>query len=259
MLKRAASLARLFLFAPARAADESMKEESLLPCLAIYIAFTAAYLLFFMFKPFDFPDQNAAYPREPQTLMFWFKVMLWQPPLEAVWIAFLLGLVAWFRTGSLAVKLTGGALWAALPFVLIGVYAAADTYRATLIAKVLLAIGPALWIGLFIPLWRRMTRSELMPVITFMLGVNAIGILILAPMIASIFLGSPGFFMGSQAAGGFWILGCGTLGLRRLTGLRLPRAFMAVLLSMFFQIAVAFTLYLLHIVPKDILKALLYA
>ena len=34
---------------------------------------------------------------------------------------------------------------------------------------------------------------------------------------------------------------------------------MAVLLSMFFQIAVAFTLYLLHIVPKDILKALLYA
>ena len=259
MLKSAVVLAKLFLFSPSRAADESQKEENLLPCLGIYLAFTAAYILFFIFKPFDFPDQNAPFPREPQTLMFWFKVMLWQPPLEAAWIAFLIGLVAWFRKGSLAVKLTCGVGWAAIPFILMGIYSAADTYKATRIATAMMAIGPAVWIGLFTPFWRQTTQAQAMPVITFMLGVNAIGVIILAPMILAILVGSSSFFMASQAAGGFWILACATIGLRRLTGLRLPRAFMAVLLSMFFQIAIAFTLYLLHIVPKDVLKALLYA
>jgi hypothetical protein len=81
----------------------------------------------------------------------------------------------------------------------------------------------------------------------------------LVPMGLAASLRSKELFMASQAAGGFWILGCATVGLRRLTGLRLPRVFMAVLLSMFFQIALAFTLHILGLVPKDILKALLYA
>ena len=253
MLRHIGTLAKLFVFSPLRAADESQKEENLLPCLWIYIAFTAAYLLFSVFKPFDFPDQNAPFPREPQPLMFWFKVMLWQPPLEAAGIAFLLGLVAWFRSGSLAVKLTCGVGWAAMPFLLMAAYAGDK------ISKNLLAVFSLVWLGLFAPLWKRWSRAEILPIVTFMLGVNTIGIIILAPMILSVFLGGSGLFMASQAVATFWMLGCETLGLRRLTGLRLPRAFMAVLLSMFFQIAVAFTLYLLHLVPKDVLKALLYA
>ena len=48
-------------------------------------------------------------------------------------------------------------------------------------------------------------------------------------------------------------------GLRRLTGLRLPRVLMAVLLSLPFQVAVVIALYLLGLVPKDILKTLIYA
>jgi len=54
-----------------------------------------------------------------------------------------------------------------------------------------------------------------------------------------------------------WMLGAGTLGLRELCALRLPRAFMAMLLSLVFQISAAFTLHLLGLVPKDILKAMM--
>jgi len=237
-----------------RAAKASRQEDNFVPCLAIYLAFTLGYMLFFRFKPFDFPDQNAAFPREPQTLMFWFKTMLWQPPLEAAWVAFLLGLAAWFRSGRLPARLLGAVAWCAAPFVLMAAYAAHAG-----IGKAALAAGSLVWLGLFLPLWLRATRAEALPVLNFMLGVNAVGAAVLAPMILAVWLRGSALFMAAQAAGGFWILGCATLGLRELTGLRLPRAFMAVLLSMFFQIALAFTLHLLGVVPKDILKALLYA
>jgi hypothetical protein len=254
MLKRILSLSRSFLFSPGKAADACKKGSSLAPCMWIYLAFTAAYMLFFTLKPFDFPDRNAALPREPQTLLFWFKVMLWQPPLEAAWIAFLLGLLAWFKNGRMPLRLTGAVAWTALPYVLLGAYAAQDG-----ISKTILLAGFLVWLGLFIPFWRRTARSEALPVAGFMLGINVIGLAVLLPMLLATLLRSSSMFMAAQAAGGFWILGCGTLGLRRLTGLRLPRTFMAVLLSMFFQIAFAFTLHLLGLVPKDILKALLYA
>jgi hypothetical protein len=81
----------------------------------------------------------------------------------------------------------------------------------------------------------------------------------LLPMALAVFIDADSLFKGAQIAGGLWVLLCGTLGLRALTDLRLPRCFMAVLMSMFMQIAFAFTLHMLGIVPKDILKALLYA
>ena len=255
MFNRILSLSRLFLFSPSRAADASLEEENLAPCLWIYLAFMAGYILFFAVKPFDLPDQSSAFPREPQTLMFWFKVVLWQPPLEAAWIAFLLGLVAWLREGALPVRLASALTWTAAPYVLTAVYYAAKGGMS----KTALAAGSLVWLGLFVPLWRRASRAEVVSLATFMLGVNAVGVAALAPMTLAALAGSSGLFMASQAAGGFWILVCGTLGLRRLTGLRLPRAFMAMLLSMFFQIALALTLHFLGLVPKDILKALLYA
>ena len=72
-----------------------------------------------------------------------------------------------------------------------------------------LGLGALVWLGLFAPLWRRLTRAEVMPVVLFMLGVNAVGVAMLAPMVLAT--------------------------------------------------ALALTLHLLGLVPKDILKALLYA
>lgn len=246
------SLARGFLVSPVRSAAAARRPESLAPGLWIYLAFMAAYLVFFWLKPWDFPDRNAPFPRENQGLFFWFKVILWQPPLETAWIVFLMGLLVWFQTGFLALKLAAATAWAAGPFVLMAAYVQKDG-----ISKSALAAGSLACAALFYPLLRRAPPWR--PLVSFMLGLNAIGLALLVPMTAAVLIDSPELFKFSQVAGGLWILGAGTLGLRELTGLRLPRAFMAVLLSMFFQIAFAFTLHLLGVVPKDILKALLYA
>ena len=60
-------LARLFLFSPSKAAKESRREEALYPCLGLYVAMAAGYLLFYWLKPYDFPDRYAALPRELQS------------------------------------------------------------------------------------------------------------------------------------------------------------------------------------------------
>ncbi len=249
MLRRIGTLAKIFLTSPSRAVEASRDEKNLAPCLWIYAAFTVATMLFFMLKPGDFPDQSAAYPHE-----FWFKVMLWQPPLEAAWLAGLLGLAVWFRQGSLPVRLALAVVWTAAPLGL-SVYAVAGTN--TDIAHWALGLE-ALALVLFVPLWRQLKRSEALPVAIFMLSVNIIGIVMLAPMVLATLLRSSNLFTATQVVGGFWILGWGTMGLRQLTGLRLPRAFMAVLLSMFFQIYVALALNLLGLLSKTILKALVF-
>lgn len=251
---RCARLTRLFVRSPERAAEACLERDSLAPNVALYAAFAVASMLFFWLKPFDFPDINAAFPRDEQGLLFWFKVTLWQPPLEAAWILFLLGLTQWLRSGVLGLKLLSGVLWTAVPLALIAAYT--QTHG---LSKPLFALGEAASFALFVPLLAGFPKEELFPVASFMIGLNVLGLIMLAPMIAAVPLASPSLFNAAQLAGGLWMLGAGTLGLRRLTGMRLPRAFMAVLLSMFFQISLAFALHFLGLVPKEILKALLYA
>src|SRR5690349_1925592 len=88
-------LARYALFSPRQAAQESKNEENFKPALLIYLLFLIGYILFFWLKPLDFPDTGARVG-ENGGLLFWLKVMFWQPPLEAAWIVFLTGFVVWF-------------------------------------------------------------------------------------------------------------------------------------------------------------------
>jgi len=259
MLRETLQLARQYLLAPSKGAEAAREEKSLAPSLWIYVAFTAGYLLFYWLKPFDFPDKNAPLLREPLGLFFWFKVVLWQPPLELAWIVFLMGLVAWFREGSLPVRLAAGVAWAASPFLLIVAYLQQEpSLLWPSISRPLFAAGSLVWLALFYPLLKKTPKPDWRPLISFMLGINIIGIVLLIPMAAAVFMDSPDMFKAAQIAGGLWILGASMLGLRVLTGLRLPRAFMAVLLSMLFQAALALTLFALGLVPKEILKALFY-
>lgn len=249
----AAELARACLFKPKRAAEESRRPGSLTPALWIYLVYLLASAVFFAWKPFDFPDPAAPFPRETQNLWFWLKVMLWQPPLELLWIGLLLALVEWFRAGKLFFRLVAAVAATAVPFVLLVVYKQGGLgwWGFALLSLVWAALM-AFWAA-------RAPAESWRPVAALMLALNAIGLLMLAPMALSAAVGSPQLFQAAQIGGGLWVLLCGTLALRALTGLRLPRCFMAVLLSMFMQIAVAFTLHMLGLVPKDILKALLLA
>lgn len=253
-------LARRCLFSPSEAAAASRAPGALPAAAWIYAAFLLATAVFYAWKPFDFPERNAAFPREAQGFAFWIKVMLWQPPLELAWVAFLIGLVQWFRDGKLFPRILGAAVAAAIPFVLLVLYRMSGLPWAAYFAL------SAAWFAGMAWLARRAPREDWAPVAALMLALNIVGLAMLAPMALAVALDSTALFQGAQIAGGLWVLGCATLGLRALTrhdrpegGLRLPRCFMAVLLSMFMQIAFAFTLHMLGLVPKDILKALLYA
>jgi hypothetical protein len=248
------SLSRRVLLAPTEAAAASRAPASLAPSAWIYGGFLLANAFFYAWKPFDFPDANVPMLRETQDLAFWLKVMLWQPPLELAWIAFLVALARWFADGKLFWRLLGAVAATAAPIVLLVLYKQGGLSRPAYM------LASCAWLGL-IGYWARPRAPEFpwKAVAALMLALNAIGIAALAPMSLAVLAGAAGLYKGAQIVGGLWILGSGTLALRALTGLRLPRCFMSLLLSMFMQVAFAFTLHMLGLVPKDILKALLYA
>jgi hypothetical protein len=248
------ALSRDCLFSPSRGAQANRKNGNIPQNLIIYALFLFGSLIFYWLKPWNFPDHYAPFPRDIQDFSFWFRVMLWQPPLEIVWIGCLLGLVSWLEKGNLMVRLTSALAWTAAPFILIVFYAQKQG-----IPKPLFALGELISFALFIPLLRRWKKEDWIPVVGFMLGINIIGLLILIPMEVSVFLNSAKLFDASQILGGLWMLWAGMMGLRALRGMRLSRAFLAMLFSLFFQIAFAFAIHFMGIVPKEILKALLYA
>jgi hypothetical protein len=241
------------LLSPSRAAENAARPGSAVPAAWIYAAFLLVSAVFYAAKPFDFPDRNAAFPRQAQGLWFWLRVMAWQPPLEAAWIVFLLGLLEWFREGKLFWRLLGGVAATAFPFIALVVHQNGGMGRAGYAAC---AAG---WLLLMALGMRRSPRAAWLPTASLMLALNAIGLAAVPAMALAVGLDADGLYKGAQVASGLWMLLCAALSLRALSGLRMPRCFMAVLLSMFMQIAFAFTLHMLGLVPKEILKALLYA
>ncbi|MBI5629564.1 MAG: hypothetical protein HY921_01630 [Elusimicrobia bacterium] len=243
----------LFLKSPRRAAEACRNESALGPNMKIYIAFVACSTIFYWLKPWDFPDQLSAEPAASHDLLFWLKVMLWQPPLEAAWIAFLIGFIAWFKNGSWPLRFSCAVLWTGAVFWLTIAYGQGAIGKSAYAAASLACLSP------FAFLLRKLNAAEAKSLAAFLLGLNAIGIVLLLPMEGAVGLDWPNLFKAAQILGGLWILAAGTTGVKTLSGLRLPRAFMAVLLSLFFQMSLAITLYLSGAVPKEILKALLYA
>lgn len=251
---RTLNLCRDYLFFPTRGAEQNQPDGKPSQNLAIYAVFLIASLLFYWLKPWNFPDALAPVPRQAQDFYFWFRVMLWQPPLEIAWILCLLGLISWLERGSLFFKLTTALAWTAAPIILIVFYA-----QKRGIPKSLFTFGEIVIFALFIPFWLRWKKDNWRAVAGFMIGLNVIGAVILLPMILSVFLNSEKLFDGAQILGGLWMLWGGMMGLRALREMRLSRAFLAVFFSLIFQIAFAFALYFMGAVPKEILKALLYA
>ena len=247
-------LCRDYLFFPARGAAKNKENGEMVLNASLYLVFLLLSLLFYWLKPWNFPDHYAPFPSQSPNFYFWLKVMLWQPPLEIVWILCLFGLMLWLEKGNLLFKLITSVFWTAMPFILIIFYV-----KKNGISKVWFDLGEILCFALFIFPLLKIKKAEAWPIAGFMLGLNVIGIVLLLPMVLSIFLDSNTIFNGSQVVGGLWMLWAGMMGLRELRGIRLSRAFLAVLFSLLFQIAFAFALYFMGLVPKEILKALLYA
>jgi hypothetical protein len=266
MPKNLFKTAWLFLRSPEKAAREHKKPQLDTACLWLYVSSVLAFMLLFWVKPFDFPDRIAAVPPEMQDFGYWLKAELWNPVLEAGWVFFLLALLRFYRSGSWPVRLASSVLWTVAPYVLIVAYA-----RPVSFPKWAFAFGSGIWLASYFPVIRRAGKSEWWPLINFSMGVNVIMFPIVALLsfalilhvigipsiqIAGYELGPEKLFMGVQIGGGLWLLAASTVGIRELTGLRLPRAFMAVILSLFLQAALAICLHFLG--APGVLAALLY-
>lgn len=240
-----------FIRSPKAAAAAAKKPENFRRCLEIYGVFLFTSMLFYWIKPADFPESMGP----AHGLGFWFKTMfLWQPVFEALSIALLLGLVQWFKSGSMAVRLVGGVAWAA--FVLLINVVAYTQQNGT--SKPVFALGALAGFAPFFFLLRGLPATEWKPVAAFMLGLSSLGLVQNAGLVPATWALSPSLYKGVQVTVALWMLGAGTSGLRDLTGLRLPRAFLALFLSMFFLIAAAFTLHLLGFPAEALKAALLY-
>ncbi len=191
-------------------------------------------------------------PQEIQNFLYWFKVNLWHPLLDASWIILLLGLLRWFKEGRLGARMLGAAAWAALPGLLILLYSNMKAFP-----WFGLALGTAAWLYPLRPLLRGMTREEWFPMALFMVALNALGLVILLPMSVCLAGRWREAFMAAQIGGGLWMLRNGALGIRELSGLRLSRAFLAVLFSLFHLVGLSFLLHFLG-APPAILKAVFY-
>ena len=205
MAERAWPFARKCLFSPAAAARAAREPGALRAASLIYAAFLAGYWAFFTFKPFDFPEQTAPAPRELMDAAYWLKVVLWQPPLEAAWIAFLIGMAVFFERGALAVRTAVGVAWWAAFVILVVAYAQLHG-----LSKPVFALGTLAALVPFYPLIRRSPPEKNTAILAFMVGTNAIGVALFAPMAAAVLLASPRLYYAAQIGGGFWILGVGT-------------------------------------------------
>jgi len=252
-VKKALSFGRLFLTSPAKAAAACESDRALLDACKIYGLTLLAAAVFYRFKPYDFPDANAAIPGGPQGLFFWIKVMLWQPLLMSALIAFAAVLLRWMRDGWLPLKVVTSFFWCAIPLILTVFYVKNQLPKAAFGALMILWTLPGAYVASGVPAreWRLLAA--------FLLGLNVVELAAIVPEAVVTVMRWEAGYKAVVGAAGFWMLIGGALGLKALAPQRpLPRALLPLLFALVLQIEVVIAAFMLGWLPVETLKALLY-
>ena len=252
-MKKTLSFGRLFLISPAQAAAACVEDSALLKSLKVYALTLLAAALFYRFKPYDFPDANAAVPLGPQGLFFWFKVMAWQPLLMGALIAFAAVLLRWLKDGWLPIKVATSFFWCAVPLILTVSYVKNGIPKFAFGALMLLWAMPAVYVGKDIP------KREWLPLAAFLLGLNVVELAAMLPEAVVTIMRWEAGYKAVVGLAGLWMLVGGALGIKHLPpGRPLPRALLPLLFALVLQIEVVIAAFMLGWLPIETLKALLY-
>jgi len=220
--------------------------------LKVYAVWIAASLLSFWMKPFDFPDINAAVAAPVQDLAFWSKVAVWEPVLAALNIALTTLVLHWMREGWLPLKTAAATLWSAFPLIL------TISLTRSAIGKPLFSLLFLLWAVPGALVARRIPRAQWRHVTSFLLGINAVAIVLLLPQAAAAVLRSEVLYKASLVLTVVWLLACGGVGLKSLTKTSLPRAVLAFLFANLALNVALMAAYQLGWLPLEVLKVLVY-
>lgn len=253
-VRAALAFGRLFLTRPAEAAAASARPGAWRAGLALYAALAVAQLASSWFNPLSFLDPTA--PMLPaQGPGFWLRVAAWQPVLFALSAALTLLTLEWMRDGWLPLKTMAATAWTAAPVAMTLAYAdpTAGLSRKPLAAVLVLWTLPAVWIGRRVPAARWRTGGA------FLLGLSAVQLACLAAEYALVvpLRSMTGFYVLSGVTL-VWILWCAGSGLRRVFDTSSPRAVLAFLFSILVTAVVPSLAYLLGLMPKEVLKVVLY-
>ncbi len=252
-MRKTLRFASLFVFSPAKAAAACVEDGALLEGLKVYGLALFAAIIFYRFKPYDFPDANAAVPMVSQGLLFWLKVMLWQPLLMGALIGFCGVLLRWTKDGWLPVKLATSFFWSAIPLIL------TVFYVKNVLPKAYFSIFLVVWALPGLMIARRVCAREWRVLAAFLLGLNAVELAAMFPEAVVTLMRWEAGYKGVIGLAGFWMLIGGALGLKSLLpGRPLPRALLPLLFALVLQITVVVAAFMLGWLPVETLKALLY-
>ena len=249
---RALKLGRLFLFSPSLAADACANDDALGDALKVYALWVVASLLYLALKPYDFPDMNAPMPAHVEGLRFWLRVAAWEPALAALSIALTALALNWMRGGWLPLRTAVATCWSAVPLILTIAYTKSGLPRSVFGAGMIVWAVPGALVA------RRVSGAEWRKIAAFLLGLNAIGLVLLIPQIAAAVLRSDLLYKATLGLSVAWLLSCGGAGLRKLCGVSLARAVLAFLFANLVLNLVIAAAYLLHWLPLEVLKVLVY-
>jgi len=251
---KAYEFGKLFLFQPSRAADACEKESALDDGLKVYALLAVAQLISSWFDPLAFLDPNAPI-LAPHGAAFWLRVAMWEPVLFGLSVFFTVLVLDWMREGWLPLKTATATFWAAFPAALAVYYASPSMTLGKWVFIALLAAwsAPALWLSRRIPAgrWRK--------VAAFLLGMSAIQLVCLAVEFATVvpLRTKAGFYALSFLSIG-WLLACVGIGLRKLCGTSTARVVLGFLFAVLVSSIVPALAYLLGLMPKEVLKVVLY-
>lgn len=252
-MKKIWSHAKLFLFDPEKAADACEAPDAIDRGLRVYGLWVLCSLVYLWLKPFDFPDMNAAFPNPAESgFGFWLKVSLWEPVLAALTVLLTALVVEWMREGWLPLKTAVATFWSALPLILTVAYVK-TTMPRWIFGVGMIAWGvPAWWVG------KKIAGSTWRKVTAFLLGLNAVSLALLIPEILATVLRSDLLYKATLGASVLWLLVCGGMGLRKLYATSLARAVLAFLFANLVLNLVIAACYMLHWLPMEVLKVLIY-
>lgn len=253
-MKRAWEFGRLFLFSPSKAADACLERKALADGLKVYAVLAVAEWVSSMFNPLAFLDPNAP-ALAPHGAGFWLRVALWEPVLFGLSVVITVLVLDWMREGWLPLKTAAATLWSAVPVVLALRYVA----PAMAFGKGLTISLLALWIVPAIAVSRRVPRDRWRKVGVFLLGLSAIQLVTLVLEFVTVVPARSlyGFYALSFLTIG-WLLVCVGAGLSRLCETSTARVVLAFLFAVLVVSVVPPVAFLLGLMPKEVLKVVLY-
>lgn len=252
-MRKTIEFGRLFLFSPAKAAAACEQPRAWRQGLMLYAVLMPLQLASAWFNPLSFLDPNAPVGTA-YGAWFWVRVALWQPVIFSLSVFFIVITLEWLRQGSLPVKTATTAGWAAVPLALSAYYAPQDSPpRLVFVAMFAIWIVPAIIVA------RRVPVDRWSKIATFMLGLCALQLVVLATQYLTVVPArSYRGFVAFSLLSLIWLLSVSSAGLRRLTGMPAPRVVLAFILATVVILVVPTLAFMLGLMPMEVLKVVIF-